>query len=327
MGYIWLLIAKLAGITKVVAMKQGGRLCPGSYNSVRINSFRAVICLAVSVCIFLCASMRASTDYAWIWVLSGLSNALNMFSYVICAEKVPLVFVEAVSLVGAVVIPLFAAPYLYSGEHVGVLQWLGCAALFCAVVTFSLKTKKATKTQPVATGAAEPATDAEPATEVPTADAKKGDGKFDIRTVGYLLLCLFSTAGVCITQKLYVDRVGKPFVAYFNLMTFTIVFACFAAVLLLGRVAKKKAILPQDAQSNKKLTVCILVTAVTMYAVQYTSTLAAGLLPSAVFYPLSQGIGLAFSAVSDVVIFKQKITLFVVLGLLLTLAGIVLINL
>lgn len=43
-----MLIASFAGITKMAAMKGCGKVCPGAYNSVRINAFRSLLCAAVA---------------------------------------------------------------------------------------------------------------------------------------------------------------------------------------------------------------------------------------------------------------------------------------
>lgn len=50
MGYVFLLIASFAGITKMAAMKGCGKVCPGAYNSVRINAFRSLLCAAGGAC-------------------------------------------------------------------------------------------------------------------------------------------------------------------------------------------------------------------------------------------------------------------------------------
>ena len=57
MGCLFLLLANLAGITKVAVMKGVGKACPGEYNSVRVNGLRGLICVAVSV-LNVCAIQR-----------------------------------------------------------------------------------------------------------------------------------------------------------------------------------------------------------------------------------------------------------------------------
>ena len=46
MGYVFLLIASFAGITKMSAMKGCGKVCSDAYNSVRINAFCSLLCAA-----------------------------------------------------------------------------------------------------------------------------------------------------------------------------------------------------------------------------------------------------------------------------------------
>lgn len=60
---------------------------------------------------------------------------------------------------------------------------------------------------------------------------------------------------------------------------------------------------------------------------QYFATLAAGVLPSAVYYPLSRGIGMMLTVLCDMLIFKQKVTKNMILGLVFIFAAIVLTNL
>ena len=83
MPYLFLLIANVAGISKVIAMKNSGKVCPGEYNSVRINTLRSILCGLVSLAIFFIAGANAELNGWWIWLVSGLSNALMMFLWVV----------------------------------------------------------------------------------------------------------------------------------------------------------------------------------------------------------------------------------------------------
>ncbi len=139
MGYLFLIVASFAGISKVVAMKQSGKVCPGEYNSVRINAFRALICGVVSVIAFLLSGVKSEGEYWWIWLLSGMSNALMMFVWILCTQRISLIFVETFCLIGSTAIPMLISPLLYDGETVSVWQWSGVICLLCAVVALSLK--------------------------------------------------------------------------------------------------------------------------------------------------------------------------------------------
>ena len=107
MGYVFLLIASFAGITKMAAMKGCGKVCPGAYNSVRINAFRSLLCAAVALAVFLASGARAEKKEWWLWLISGASNAAMMFAWLLCSERIGLVFVESFCMLGSVAIPLF----------------------------------------------------------------------------------------------------------------------------------------------------------------------------------------------------------------------------
>ena len=317
MGYVFLLIASLAGISKVVAMKSSGRVCPGEYNSVRINAFRAAICLAVSAVIFAVGGANAEWDGSWIWLLSGVSNAIMMFAWVLCAERMGLVFVEAFCMVGSVAIPLFLAPLLFGGETVSIPQWAGVLCLLIALYfLFAKKKEKAPADGAEESDAARGTADA--------VDARKKN----LWIAGlYILLLILSNAGMSITQKLYPLRIGKEYTAFFNLMTFAVVFLCFAAVLIFEKAVHGKSILPENASSGKKLAVLISIAAVMIYIYSYFATLAAGELPSAVYYPLTRGVGMLLTVLCDTLIFKQKLTKNIFIGLIFIFASILLTNL
>lgn len=309
MGYLFLIFASLAGISKVVAMKQSGKVCSGEYNSVRINSFRALICFIVSVCTFFVTGAKFQGEYLWICFLSGISNAVMMFVWILCTQRMGLIFVETFCLIGSTAIPVLISPFLYANEGVSLLQWIGVACLFSAVIFLSLKVEKTSQTD---------------------GDCKAEGVKqkpFDFLTVVYVILLIASNVGVSVTQKLYPSRVGSEYTAFFNLATFTVIFLCFALVLAFGKIFKKKSLLPDNPSSWKKLFLLIAVAAVMIYLYQYLSTLAAAALPSAVFYPLARGISMFLTVVCDVLLFKQKITKNIVISLIFIFAAIILTNL
>lgn len=312
MGYLFLIIACFAGISKVVAMKSSGKVCSGEYNSIRINTFRSIICGCVSVVTFLIAGSKWCGDHWWIWLLSGLSNALMMFVWILSTQRVGLIFIEAFCLIGSTAIPMLVAPLLYDGDTVSVWQWIGVACLLVAVVVLSIKPKTEKKQDLIAEDSQE---------------KKSETKKNSLLTWLYIFCLVLSNAGVSITQKLYPDRVGKDYTAFFNLMTFAVVLACFSIILVVGKIFAKKSFLPEKTESAKKLVIFVTIAAVMIYVYQYFSTTSAALLPSAVFYPLMRGISMCLTVASDVMIFKQKITKNVCIGLVFIFAAIILTNL
>ena len=328
-----------------VAMKKAGLGAKGNYNSVRINFIRSAICLIVSLTVFFVAGTSFTADFLWICLLSGAANALSMFSWIICSEKANLVLVEIFSLIGSVAVPLMLSPALY-GESVSLINIIGVILLFIAAVIFSIKpenfvgnTEKEAETD-IKMNDSGASKDATETTEERTKLTKQSLKNF-FSTAFFLVLSGLSLAAISVTQKLYVYKVGKNYNAFFNLITFLCVFIGFFAVAVIGKIFYKKSFLPEitcpnpsgseaDGKNTKKQTellyVYIIVAAVCIYVFQYFSALAANILPSAVFYPLSQGAQMILSAISDAAIFKRKLTAFTIIGLIITVIGVIIIN-
>lgn len=295
MGYLYLAISKFCGAAKMAAMKNCGNADDSTGTSVKVNAVRSGIILAVSVIVF-AVSRAATADGVWIAALSGVSNALNMLSWLVCATAVSLCIVETFVMIGSVVFPLALSPLLYAGETVSAAQWAGAGVILAAVVLFCVGR----------------------------------DVKFGKKGIVWIAVCTLSSAGCNVTAKLYAVRAGSEYVAFFNLVTFVIVFAFFAVVAAItvlknskktdsaadsepvensGRAEEKN---PQPREFfglPKRTYFRIAIAAVGMYATNYFMTLAAGALPSGVLYPLSYGAGFVLTAIMDTVFFKQKLTL------------------
>lgn len=316
MGYLYLAISKFCGAAKMAAMKNCGNADDSTGTSVKVNAVRSGIILVVSVIVF-AVSRAATADGVWIAALSGVSNALNMLSWLVCATAVSLCIVETFVMIGSVVFPLALSPLLYAGETVSAAQWAGAGVILVAVVLFCVGR----------------------------------DVKFGKKGIVWIAVCTLSSAGCNVTAKLYAVRAGSEYVAFFNLVTFVIVFAFFAVVAAItvlknrkktdpaadsgpvedsGRAADSGRAEEKDPQPReffglpKRTYFRIAIAAVGMYATNYFMTLAAGALPSGVLYPLSYGAGFVLTAIMDTVFFKQKLTLPRAVATVLAVAGAVL---
>lgn len=310
MGYLYLAISKFCGAAKMAAMKNCGNADDSTGTSVKVNAVRSGIILVVSVIVF-AVSRAATADGVWIAALSGVSNALNMLSWLVCATAVSLCIVETFVMIGSVVFPLALSPLLYAGETVSAAQWAGAGVILVAVVLFCVGR----------------------------------DVKFGKKGIVWIAVCTLSSAGCNVTAKLYAVRAGSEYVAFFNLVTFVIVFAFFAVVAAItvlknrkktdsaadsepvedSGLAEEKNPQPREFFGLPKRTYFrIAIAAVGMYATNYFMTFAAGALPSGVLYPLSYGAGFVLTAIMDTVFFKQKLTLPRAVATVLAVAGAVL---
>ena len=111
--------------------------------------------------------------------------------------------------------------------------------------------------------------------------------------------------------------------AVFNFYTY--IFA--ALVLAISFAATRKTTESTEKADIKKIFGFILVMAICLFANSYFKTLAAGHLSAVLLYPLNQGCALILSAIMSAVLFKEKLTVKAVVGILTAFIGLLIINL
>ena len=302
-----LLIAQLGNTSKQYAMKKCGGLAPGAFNSVCINLARSLICLTVSMVIWLFTGGAATTLSGHvIIIIAGIGTAFNLFTWILASQLVPLALVESVSMMGSMVVPLILAPYLYNGEEVSLLQWIGGALVLVSVFLFMNKESK---------------------------EKKVGSR---LQKIAILAICAVSTTVASILKKYYTYHItanGLGSIEYFAFINFASVLAVFLVLFAVYYAHEKKRIAATFTESErpsvelpyKRVWVYILIAGGALYVNELFTSYAAQL-PSAVYYPLSRGLIVGCTFLLDVIVFKYKVTTKKIIGFFTVIAAIILIS-
>ncbi len=307
-GYISVLLAQLGTSGKQYSMKNCGRLAPGSFNSICINMMRASICLVVSFVLWIVSGMGATTFLGHVViVLSGVGTALNLYTWILATRIITLTLFESLAMIGTMVLPMILAPYLYAGERVSVFQWIGCALVF--VSTFLFMNKDTTEKE-----------------ECPM--WKK------------ILIIATSVIGLSasfILKKLYTyhftDK-GLGSIEYYTLINFVTIVLFFIVFFIFSYFKESKK-LQADCKGGecarvelpyKKVWAFVLIAAASLYLNELFTVYAQQNLPQAVYAPLARGLTVLCSFLLDVIVFKDKVTLKKIIGLLVVTAAIILVN-
>ena len=138
-----------------------------------------------------------------------------------------------------------------------------------------------------------------------------------------LVVCGIANGIADSSQKLFVKIIPDGSAAAFNLYTYV-----FAAIILIisYAVVRKPATAPK-VLNLKKISGYILIMGICLFANSYFKTLAAGYLSAVLLYPLNQGCALILSSIMSVALFKEKLTLKAVIGMITAFAGLLIINL
>ena len=115
----------------------------------------------------------------------------------------------------------------------------------------------------------------------------------------------------------------------FNTVAFAVTLPTLAVIFAVLNVIKKsdKSKEKPAKVANTQIIVYIIIAIVMLYCAQYTNTLAAGILHTAVLFPLSYAIGMPLTMLTDTLVFRERVKIRVLCGVLLSILAALLCNL
>ena len=294
MGYLFLLIALLAGAAKGYCGKKTSGYTSGSRDAIWASIVRMLFCALVGSVLILTSGEASliipSPKLLLVSMLSGISTAVLVVTWLICVKQSAYMLLDVFLMLG-VLIPLTVSSIFFN-EAIRPTQWLGIAVLFVAVIIMCSYNNSI-------------------------------KAKLTLSSLLMLLICGIANGVADLSQKLFVKTISDGSVAVFNFYTY--VFA--ALVLWIAYAVTPKAEGSAGKANSKKMLGYIFIMAVCLFANSYFKTLAAGHLNAVLLYPLNQGCALILSTVMSVVLFKEKFTARSSIGILTAFAGLLIINL
>ncbi len=298
MGYLFLCLADLFGLTKGYCGKKISGYVKESRDAMLANILRMGICILIGFVfvILFCGFSGFNIGFVGILIslLSGISSAVFVVSWLFAVNKGAYMLVDVFLTLG-LVIPITLCAVFFGEEirwnhYVGFLLLLIAVAVMCSYSS-SVKSK-----------------------------------------INFNSLLLLSIAGISqgfssFAQKWFVRKLSADLVSSFNFYTY--VFSAIALILAYLFINSKGKNTENSKQklSLKKTWVYILIMAVMLFLNSYFMTLAASKLDAVLLYPLSTGLALALSAVMSRIAFKEKLNTRCIVGILLAFIALIIINL
>ncbi len=309
-GYFSLIMVQLGTTGKQYSMKNCGRLAPGAFNTICINMLRAAICIVIGLIMWLVSGGGGVTNF-WghvIIILAGLGTALNLFTWIPASRMVSLTLIETLFMVGTMVVPLILTPYLYNGETVSLIQWIGCALIFASAFLFM----------------------------------NKSNGTAHEGTLFQKIITLTGcVAGITVTTVLkkyysthFTDNgLGSP--EYFSFINFATVLGAFLILFVIYYFIERRNLasaVPAGEKVHvelpyKKVWFYIPIAAGSLCLNEVFMLYAATELPAAIYFPLSKGLTVACTFLLDVLLFKEKVTVKKLIGVGVIIVALILVNL
>ncbi len=149
-------------------------------------------------------------------------------------------------------------------------------------------------------------------------DGGKDAMKFPLKGFFYGAVIFLTSGGVMIAQKLMGLYFSEQSVGAYNWYSFVM------AALLIGLFSKKQKM---EAESRKVISVCAVLSAISLCVISVVMTSVSGKIPSAIMFPMFNGAGILLASIGSIFFFQEKMTVKRVIGLILGIGGLCLINL
>ncbi len=297
MGYLFLALALLAGSTKGYCGKKTSGFVREYKDAMFTNFVRMVLCILISF-LLLALSGRLSLlavdlNVVLITLLSGVTTSVFVVAWLLAVRRGAYMMLDVFLMLG-VIVPLLLSEFLFD-EKIRLNQWAGLLVLLVAVVIMCSYNNQIKE-------------------------------KMSLKSLGLLVLCGIANGLTDFSQKLYVKTVADSSAAVFNFYTY-IFSALVLLVFYLGAKVTDKTGSSSETDVLRRVGGYVAVMSVCLFLNSYFKTMAAGILPSAILYPLSQGASLILSSFMSLLFFKEKLTAKCITGIALSFAGLLIINL
>ncbi len=298
-GYIFVLCALAAGLTKGYCGKKTSGVITGLRGTVLFNAIRMLICIPIGALFVLFTAKGANFDVDALTLIisavSGVSTAMFVVTWIGCVRVGAYMMVDVFITLG-VMIPIFSTAMLF-GEEIRLTHIIGLLLLiFAAYLMCSYNNRL------------------------------KQIGRMNVKQLALLAVCGSFNGINQFTQK-WLRYSTETEVSVYNFYTY--IFAACTLLLLAALMPKQKSNASEGKKSLpiKRLAIYVTLMSACLFLHSFCSASAAGYLTSAQLYPLMQGLGLTCSMIMSAVCFGERITPRCVLGIVTAFAAMLCINL
>ena len=295
MGYIFLAIALLAGATKGFCGKRISGFTSDYKDAMLANTVRMFLCIAIGLILIIANGsigyIIPNAKVLAISALSGIATSLFVVSWLVAVKKGSYMMIDVFLMLG-VLVPIMLGKIFFS-ETILWNQWLGIGVLFvavCLMCSYNNSIKE----------------------------------KMTLSSFLLLVLCGMSNGFVDFSQKMFVKLASDIPISIFNFYTY--VFSALTLAVFCCLFKNKQNEEKNRSMGLKSVFGYILVMSICLFANSYFKTVAAEYLDSVKLYPLNQGAALILSSAMSATLFKEKLTLKGIAGIVISFIGLIIIN-
>ena len=296
MGYLFLAISLFAGAAKGYCGKKTSGYVNGYKDAMLANTIRMVLCTLIGAVLIIAGGdigcLAPNPQILAISALSGVTTSVFVVCWLISVKKGAYMMLDVFLMLG-VLVPIIAGQFVF-GEAIKLTQWIGIGVLFVAVMIMCSYNNSIKE-------------------------------KMSLSAMVLLIVCGVANGLTDFSQKLFVKQFSEVPISVFNFYTYVFSAAVLGVFLIIFSI-KERSQSTAGVSGLKHILGYIAVMSVCLFANSFFKTKAAGFLDSAQLYPLNQGLALMLSSIMSAVLFNERLTFKCIIGLVLSFAGLIIIN-
>lgn len=312
MGYLFLALSVFMGTAKGFCGKKTSPYASNTTLSLFISTVRMTFCVVIGFFVVLILqgnsnSFNLDITTALICLISGIATSIFVVSWLLAIKTGAYMMLDVFLTLGTLV-PLILSAVFFN-ENIVWLKWIGLALLVFAsfiMLSYNAKIK----------------------------------GKSSIKGIVLLIICSLSNGVTQFAQKWFNETMGERKITggiimdatVFNFYTYVFslvsILFCLIFFILKNKQLKVEKLSAEMGFASvfKKVWYYILIMAFCLFMHTYFATLSTNYLPSSEVFPLQRGASTILSLAMSSILFKERITLKCMIGVVLTFLGLVIIN-
>ncbi len=262
-----------------------------AYMSVRMCLSAAAAAALLLISGFSWKIISSLSEIGWVIALgTGISLTISGICSLLAMRGASVALTSLFGTAGLLV-PTLSGIILFD-QRVTWGQWLGIGFLFCAAILLA-------------------------------SSSQKTNGKISPKTIIFLFGSMLANGSTMLLQTLYKAWVPAGNVSLYSFLQFGIPAVTLFAVSLFWSIRVQK----EYPKTEKKLLLYTLFASAAVFGVSQISTIASAIIPIAVLFPVSDGGNTIIATLVAAVLFREKLTVRSICGVLIGFTGLIMIKL
>ena len=295
MATIYISIILLFRVVQAIFNKRSSNQVKSIPMLVGYTSFKMAISAFLALFLIIVSGNGFKIDFLTflIGTFSGVTLFLATF-FSIYSMKSGTVSLSSMFGTAGMLVPLFAGIFLFN-QPIRAMQWVGVAIFFVSAFLLAKSSKQTYS-------------------------------NFSFKTIFLLIGSMLANGGTMLAQQFFTAYVPDGDVSVFSFISFGVLALLGAIVFIILYFKNKNCKSPTEIKLSKSLVICGIALAIAVFVINQLATISTALVAPVILFTFINGGGTVISTVVAALMYKEKLSLYTVLGVIIGIVSLIIIK-